>query len=169
MSPIRLGLTPRCPNQAAPGKSRCVVHAAEQRKANRSSFDGFYSSKPWRMARRKQLYDHPLCQFEEDGEECGRIADSAHHIVEHEDGGAPRHPANLLGVCRSPHSLIHAQRRSHPHRVRVWRHDRRPEKSPGASPRKKRPDSRRPEKRLRKAGREFGTEIAPATDAFGAD
>jgi 5-methylcytosine-specific restriction endonuclease McrA len=85
----------RCPNQAVPGKSRCAVHAAEQRKANRSSFDRFYSSLPWRMSRRKQLSDHPLCQYEHDGSECGLLADSVHHIVELEDGGAPRDPANL--------------------------------------------------------------------------
>jgi hypothetical protein len=34
-----------------------------------------------------------------------------HHIIELEDGGAPRDPANLMSVCRSHHSLIHAQRR----------------------------------------------------------
>jgi hypothetical protein len=64
------------------------------------------------MSRRKQLYDHPLCQFKlDDGSECGLIADSVHHIVELEDGGAPRDPANLLSTCRSHHSTIHAQRR----------------------------------------------------------
>jgi 5-methylcytosine-specific restriction endonuclease McrA len=84
---------------------------AEQRKQNRSRFDSFYSSLPWRMSRRKQLHDHPLCQYERDGEECGEIADSVHHIVELEDGGAPRDPANLMSLCRSHHSVIHAQRR----------------------------------------------------------
>lgn len=39
------------------------------------------------------------------------VADSVHHIVKLEDGGAPRDPANLLSVCRSHHSVIHAQRR----------------------------------------------------------
>ena len=31
----------------------------------------------------------------DDGTECELLADSAHHIVELEDGGAPRDPANL--------------------------------------------------------------------------
>ena len=85
---------------------------AEQRKHNRSAFDSFYSSKPWRMSRRAQLFAHPLCQYlTDDGTECGLVADSVHHIVELEDGGAPRDPANLLSVCRSHHSVIHAQRR----------------------------------------------------------
>jgi hypothetical protein len=111
VSPIRLCLEPRCPNPATT-RGRCAVHAAEQRKQNRSRFDGFYSSKPWRMSRRRQLYAYPLCQFRmEDGSECGLLADSVHHIVELEDGGAPRDPANLMSCCRAHHSVIHAQRR----------------------------------------------------------
>ena len=112
MSPIRICATSRCPNQAVPGKARCPIHMAEQRKQNRSRFDRFYSSLPWRMSRRKQLHDHPLCQYRtDDGTQCWEIADSVHHIVELEDGGAPRDPANLMSVCRSHHSVIHAQRR----------------------------------------------------------
>jgi 5-methylcytosine-specific restriction endonuclease McrA len=110
MTPIRICIEPRCPNPAVLGKSRRAAHAAVQRKQNRSRFDRFYSSKPWRMARRKQLFDHPLCQYEHDGEVCGEIADSVHHIVELEDGGAPRDPENLMSTCRSHHSVIHAQR-----------------------------------------------------------
>jgi hypothetical protein len=79
--PLRLCLEPRCPRPAAPGKSRCVIHAAEQRKGNRSANDSFYSSRPWRMSRRRQLYEHPLCQYVEDGEECGLVADTVHHIT----------------------------------------------------------------------------------------
>jgi hypothetical protein len=87
------------------------VHAAEQRKANRSSFDSFYASKAWRLSRRRQLFAYPLCQYVEDGGECGRLADSVHQIVELEDGGAPRDPANLMSCCRSHHSVIHARQR----------------------------------------------------------
>jgi hypothetical protein len=47
----------------------------------------------------------------DDSEECGLLADSVHHIVELEDGGPPRDPANLMSVCRSHHSVIHARRR----------------------------------------------------------
>ena len=112
MTPIRICVAWRCPNQVVPGKSRCAAHAREQRKANRSRFDSFYASKAWRLARRRQLFAYPLCQYVmEDGSECGRIADSVHHIVELEDGGAPRDPANLISCCRSHHSVIHAQRR----------------------------------------------------------
>jgi hypothetical protein len=60
----------------------------------------------------EKVVAYPLCQYRmEDGRECGVLADPVHHIVELEDGGAPRDPANLLSLCRSHHSVIHAQRR----------------------------------------------------------
>jgi hypothetical protein len=60
-----------------------------------------------------KVVGYPFCQFRmEDSTECDRIADSGfHHIVELEDGGAPRDPANLMSTCRSHHSVIHARRR----------------------------------------------------------
>jgi len=65
--------------------------ATTARKANRSPFDAFCGSKRWKMSRRAQLTEHPLCQFRlENGSECGAIADSVHHIVELTEGGAPR-------------------------------------------------------------------------------
>ncbi len=101
----------RCPRFAAPGKPMCAIHAAEQRKQSRSPFNSFYASKPWRHARRRQLFTHPLCQHTlDDGGTCGNIADTVHHIVELTHGGAPRDPANLMSVCRPHHSVIHAQR-----------------------------------------------------------
>jgi hypothetical protein len=109
--PIRLCLERACPNPAAV-RGRCVEHATEARKQNRSVNDAFYSSKAWKMSRRKQLHDHPRCQYRlGDGTECGVVADSVHHIVELTEGGAPRDPANLLSTCRPHHSVIHAQRR----------------------------------------------------------
>lgn len=110
--PTRLCLEPRCPNVATV-RGRCADHATANRKLTRSVNDSFYSSKPWRMSRRKQLLDHPLCQYivDDQGNDCGEIADSVHHIVELTDGGAPRDPSNLMSTCRSHHSTIHAQRR----------------------------------------------------------
>jgi hypothetical protein len=79
------------------------------RKANRSVNDAFYGSKAWKMSRAAQLFAHPLCQYEDAGVQCGAIADSVHHIVPIEEGGARRDPQNLLSVCRPHHSVIHAQ------------------------------------------------------------
>lgn len=90
VSPSRICLEPGCPRFGAPGKSMCAVHAAEQRKQNRSPNDAFYASKPWRMSRKTQLGAHPL-----------------HHIVPIEEGGPRRDPGNLMSVCRPHHSAIH--------------------------------------------------------------
>jgi 5-methylcytosine-specific restriction endonuclease McrA len=110
MSPTRLCLEPRCPNPATV-RGRCADHAAVRRKETRSVNDSWYSSKPWKLSRRKQLHDHPLCQYVDPatGVECGEIADSVHHRKPIEDGGARRDPANLMSVCRPHHSTIHAQ------------------------------------------------------------
>jgi 5-methylcytosine-specific restriction endonuclease McrA len=109
--PTRLCSTPSCPNPAEV-RGKCREHAAQQRKQNRSPFDAFYSSKPWRIARRHKLFTDPLCEYLlEDGSQCGQIADSVHHIVPIEEGGARRDPSNLMSTCRSHHSTIHAQRR----------------------------------------------------------
>jgi 5-methylcytosine-specific restriction endonuclease McrA len=105
--PHKLCLAPKCPRYAEV-RGRCLEHAAEQRKGNRSSNDSFYASRPWRMSRRKQLQSFPFCQYKlASGVECGLIADSVHHIVPIEDGGAKRDPANLQSLCRSHHSTVH--------------------------------------------------------------
>jgi 5-methylcytosine-specific restriction endonuclease McrA len=104
--PTRCCAEPGCPYPAT-GRGRCDLHRAEVRQQNRSPNDSFYSSKPWRMSRRKQLHDHPLCQYKQDGQECDAIADSVHHIIPIEDGGPRRAPSNLMSVCRPHHSAIH--------------------------------------------------------------
>jgi 5-methylcytosine-specific restriction endonuclease McrA len=109
--PTRLCGTAGCPLPAEV-RGKCRQHAAEQRKQNRSPFDNFYSSKPWRIARRYKLFTDPLCEYVlDDGSTCDAIADSVHHIKELTEGGAPRDPQNLMSTCRSHHSTIHAQRR----------------------------------------------------------
>lgn len=113
MSPTRLCSEPGCPAIVKMG--RCPKHESQHRKTTRSVNDNFYSSRPWRMSRRRQLFEHPLCQYvESDGSECGVIADSVHHRQPIEDGGARRDPANLMSVCRPHHSAIHAQMRIAP-------------------------------------------------------
>ena len=105
--PTRLCDHAGCPNRAEI-RGKCREHAAEQREQTRSVNRAFYDSKAWRISRRKQLHDHPLCQYQlEDGTECGAIADSVHHRTPIEDGGARRDPANLQSVCRPHHTAIH--------------------------------------------------------------
>jgi 5-methylcytosine-specific restriction endonuclease McrA len=104
--PHKVCLTSGCPNLAT-GRGRCDACRAVNRKQTRSPNDSFYASKPWRLSRARQLFEHPLCQYVDNGELCGAIADSVHHITPIEDGGARRDPANLMSVCRPHHSAIH--------------------------------------------------------------
>ena len=106
----QLCITPGCPREAVT-RSRCRQHATQERKSNRSPFDAFYSSRAWKLSRRKQLFDHPLCQYVlDDGTPCNAVADSVHHIVELRDDGPPRDPTNLMSCCRPHHSVIHTER-----------------------------------------------------------
>jgi 5-methylcytosine-specific restriction endonuclease McrA len=60
------------------------------------------------MSRGAQLFAFPLCQYQlEDGTVCETIADSVHHRIPIEDGGARRDPLNLMSLCRPHHSSIH--------------------------------------------------------------
>jgi 5-methylcytosine-specific restriction endonuclease McrA len=102
--PTRLCGTPGCPNPATV-RGHCRVHATQQRKYNRSVNDAFYSSKAWKISRRAQLHDFPLCDI------CGYIATDVHHRTPIEAGGPKRDPANLRSLCRPCHSCLHAAMR----------------------------------------------------------
>ena len=105
--PYKVCNEPGCPRHAAPGKSMCPPHAAEQRKANRSPFNAFYASKAWAMTRKQQLFDQPLCEHElNDGSTCGRVAEVVHHRLDLRAGGAPRDPKNLASLCKPHHDAI---------------------------------------------------------------
>lgn len=65
MTPIRLCVMPRCPNQARPGKSRCVDHYREYERARsarrRDATRGIFKTKRWAL-RRKQVFERdPFC------------------------------------------------------------------------------------------------------------
>jgi hypothetical protein len=62
------------------------------------------------MTARRYKFDHPLCEYLEDGEQCGLIADHVHHRVDIADGGALYDPENLMSICKSHHSKITLER-----------------------------------------------------------
>lgn len=114
MSPTRLCLEPGCPEPAVT-RGRCRNHATQNRRLTRSVNDSFYASRAWKMSRRHQLTEHPLCEYRlDDGTECGNIADSVHHRQPIEQDGPRRDPSNLMSVCRPHHSAIHAEMRIAP-------------------------------------------------------
>lgn len=76
-------------------EKRCALHT---RNRYTKAAGNLYSSKRWRMLRRRILAANPRCTS------CGRLATEVDHIVAIRDGGAELDPANLQGLCRSCHS-----------------------------------------------------------------
>lgn len=114
MSPIRLCSERGCGERAVT-RGRCPAHAKERAKLVRSPNNSFYAGLPWRMTRRSKLFADPLCEYVlEDGSTCDHVAEHVHHIVPIEDGGPRRDPKNLMSLCHSHHSKIHAQMRIAP-------------------------------------------------------
>lgn len=92
--PIRMCAEPRCPNEAA-YRGRCRTHARSwERQTHRNK--SFYNSARWRNTRRRQLFDHPLCQ-------CGAIATDVDHVVPIEKGGDLWAWSNLQSLCAGCH------------------------------------------------------------------
>jgi 5-methylcytosine-specific restriction protein A len=94
---IRSCINSSCPNPAT-YKGRCREHARHNnRNINRAGYDT-YRTKRWYHARRRILFDHPLCA------ECGAIATDVHHIIDLADGGDPYAPTNLSALCHACHA-----------------------------------------------------------------
>ena len=87
------------------GVSRCPEHQQEyERKqdARRGSATERGYDARWREIRDRFLAEHPLC------EKCGKAATVAHHIVRRREGGKDT-PHNLMALCGSCHSRLHAK------------------------------------------------------------
>ncbi len=94
---IRSCINPTC---AAPAvyRGRCIEHARRNNHdINRAGYH-IYRTKRWKMARRRILFDHPLCA------ECDAIATDVHHITDLADGGDPYAPTNLAALCHACHA-----------------------------------------------------------------
>lgn len=97
---------PGCPNLVEPGQRYCDKHQAqewrrESRERREAGTHADYGSR-WREISKRYLRDHPRC------ERCGRPSKVAHHIVSRKQGGSD-HPSNLVALCNSCHSKIHAE------------------------------------------------------------
>lgn len=92
--PTRLCLEPSCGNPAT-YRGRCPGHA---RTTNRVTHRNrtVYNSARWKYARRRVLFEQPLCP-------CGAIATDVDHIIAIEAGGNPWARANLMGLCAVCH------------------------------------------------------------------
>jgi hypothetical protein len=94
---MKLCIDPTCPEPAT-YRGRCAVHSREHERGQRStSAKRVYNSKRWRIVRRHQLFEHPICA-------CGAIATDVDHLQDIEDGGDPWSASNLSSKCHSCHS-----------------------------------------------------------------
>ena len=96
---------PGCPRLVRePGKWMCPEHQKEYEKeqdARRGSAAERGYDARWRDIRDRFLAANPTC------EKCGATATVAHHIIRRRDGGKD-HPRNLMALCASCHSRLHA-------------------------------------------------------------
>lgn len=96
---------PGCPNLVRGKDSRCEKHQKEyearQDASRGSASDRGYDAR-WQRIRAKFLRDNPYC------EKCGKPATVAHHIIRRRNGG-PDSPRNLMALCASCHSRLHAK------------------------------------------------------------
>lgn len=92
--PIRMCMESRCGNEAT-YRGRCRVHARGRERETHPN-KSFYNSARWINTRKRQLFDHPLC-------DCGGIATDVDHIVPIERGGNLWAFSNLQSLCGSCH------------------------------------------------------------------
>lgn len=92
--------------RAAVSRGRCRTHAREaDRRHHQGEHRKLYNRKRWRMTRRRQLVENPMCQ------RCGsRIATDAHHVVDLKDGGDPYASENLASLCHVCHARVGRER-----------------------------------------------------------
>lgn len=107
MSPIRLCLTPSCPEPAT-GRGRCDTHrkareASRSRERRADSHKSFYDTKKWRLQARRIKFERPIC------EHCDNtLSQEVHHDpplrILLAEGRNPYDPAVLVALCKPCHS-----------------------------------------------------------------
>lgn len=88
---------PRCGNDAT-YRGRCIVHSKEHDRSILRSGRAIYSTKRWKMVRKRQLFEEPLCRV------CEAVATDVDHIIAIEDGGDQWAKSNLQSLCTRHHS-----------------------------------------------------------------
>ena len=89
-----------------PTRHYCDEHQAQEwkRESARRRAEGTHADYGplWTKISRAYLRKHPTCA------RCGRPAEVVHHIIPRDKGGSDR-SANLVALCRSCHSKVHAE------------------------------------------------------------
>jgi len=106
--PARPCSVPGCPNLVkGSGRRLCPEHQAEawrkESQTRRAQGRDSQYGREWAQVSARFLRAHPICAH------CGGASEIAHHVLAREAGGADD-PANLIALCRSCHSRLHARR-----------------------------------------------------------
>src|SRR4051812_35534148 len=95
--PIRLCAEAGC-GELVYYRGRCREHASAQNRP--SNYSHVYSTKRWRLLRRKVIVEHPICQS------CGNaISTVGDHVLPLDSGGAPYDRENVQALCVSCHGV----------------------------------------------------------------
>ena len=103
---------PGCPELVEPGRRYCDEHAKEEARAyekyGRDRSVRRRYGRAWTRIRARYVKEHPFC------EQCferGVLVpvEEVHHIIPLAEGGT-HEPDNLISLCKSCHSRIHAER-----------------------------------------------------------
>jgi 5-methylcytosine-specific restriction endonuclease McrA len=96
---IRSCIKPGCPEPAT-YRGRCQRHAKQRERTINRAGRQVYATKRWKVARRRVLFEQPLCAIEG----CMEIATDVDHIVPLPEG-EPYARDNLQGLCRKHHGV----------------------------------------------------------------
>lgn len=105
--PSRPCLEAGCPNLSA-YRGRCQRHARQRDKQINRAGRSLYSTKRWKILRRRKLFLNPLCEYVDPDEgPCMEIATDVHH-----KSGVENNPWDIKGLealCHAHHSQVTRQ------------------------------------------------------------
>jgi 5-methylcytosine-specific restriction endonuclease McrA len=100
----RFCLASGCANEPV-YRGHCQRHArAKEQRTNRQG-KAVYSTKRWKLLRRRKLYENPICEYVDPDEgPCQELATDVHHRHSIAEGGAKWDLRNLESLCQNHHS-----------------------------------------------------------------
>ena len=105
--PIKLCSGCRKPTRSGKCDDCRRKYERDRSRRRRDRSGGIYQNRRYQVARRNQLFQHPLCQFQTPEGECGQLATQVHHIHHPEHGGDLYAATNLRSLCTYHHREQH--------------------------------------------------------------
>lgn len=99
--PLKVCLEAGCGNPVS-YRGRCSDHARLREGQIDRGGSNIYSTRRWKVLRRRKLFLNPICE----AESCDQVATDVHHKVDLADGGDPWRLQGLESLCKSHHSRL---------------------------------------------------------------